>query len=495
MKFAEGIVDVLEAFDLTKSYRDAAELAGCSPSTVARYVALREQGGLRVRPLQRSRLVDPYLEKVEEWVNASRGKVRADVAYQKLVDMGFQGSERTVRRAVQAVKRAYRQGHRRVYQPWIVEPGLWAQWDYGLGPEIQGQPTLLFCAWLAWSRYRVIIPILDRSQGTVIWCIDTALRRFGGCPTYALSDNEKTLTTGHIAGIAIREAEMVAVGRYYGLSFRSCVPYDPETKGGSESTVRVAKADLVPTEANLLEKYGQMVEMEEACAALELEVNTRPHRVTRRPPMEMLMEERQRLHPLPAEPYTRALGESRVVGQTTPMVMFQGGEYSVPWTLAGETVWVRMHGEDVIMVRAGEDGAQEVARHRRTTPGHPRVKEEHFPPRRHDPLNRQPKARTKEEADFLQLGPGASSWLVAAGAAGASRVRSKMAQAVSLSKIHGTEAVAEALSQAGSSGRFGGGDLESILTYQATVGTGKFQRASESFSLQGGTSDWAGVGR
>jgi hypothetical protein len=353
----------------------------------------------------------------------------------------------------------------------------------------------LFCAWLAWSRYRVIIPILDRSQGTVIWCLDTALRRFGGCPTYALSDNERTLTTGHIAGIAIREAEMVAVGRYYGLSFRSCVPYDPETKGGSESTVRIAKADLVPTDANLLDEYGRLVELEEACAALEMEVNNRPHRVTRRPPAEMLLEERQRLHPLPAVPYTRAFGESRVVGQTTPMVMFQGGEYSAPWTLAGETVWVRMHGEEVIMVHAGADGAQEVARHLRTTPGNPRVKDEHFPSRDHDPLNRQPKARTKEEADFLQLGLGASSWLVAAGAAGASRVRSKMALAVSLSKIHGAEAVAEALSQAGSSGRFGDGDLESILTYQAMVRTGVGQQASESHSLQGGTAGWAGVGK
>lgn len=87
------------------------------------------------------------------------------------------------------------------------------------------------------------------------------------------------------------------------------MPYDPETKGGSESTVRVAKADLVPTEANLLDEYGQLVELEDACAALELEVNTRTQRVTRRPPVEMLIEDRQRLHPLPAEPYTRAFGD------------------------------------------------------------------------------------------------------------------------------------------------------------------------------------------
>ena len=218
MKFAEEIVEVLEAFDLTQSYGMRRSWRDVLPARLPVTWHCGSREGCECGPCSAPGWSDPYLEKVEEWVDASRGKVRADVAYQKLVGMGFQGSERTVRRAVQVAKRAYRQGHRRVYQPWIAEPGLWAQWDYGLGPEIQGQPTLLFCAWLAWSRYRVIIPILDRSQGTVIWCIDTALRRFGGCPTYALSDNERTLTTGHIAGIAIREAEMVAVGRYYGLS-------------------------------------------------------------------------------------------------------------------------------------------------------------------------------------------------------------------------------------------------------------------------------------
>lgn len=77
-----------------------------------------------------------------------------------------------------------------MYRPWIVQPGLWFQWDYGQGPVVEGRQTILFCAWLAWSRYRVFIPILDRTLPTVIWCLDQALRRFGGCPTYGLSDNE-----------------------------------------------------------------------------------------------------------------------------------------------------------------------------------------------------------------------------------------------------------------------------------------------------------------
>ena len=37
MKFAEEIMQILDAYDLTESF-DAAELAGCSHHTVARYV-------------------------------------------------------------------------------------------------------------------------------------------------------------------------------------------------------------------------------------------------------------------------------------------------------------------------------------------------------------------------------------------------------------------------------------------------------------------------
>ena len=68
MKSREEIMEILEAFDLTGSYRDAAELAGCSHHTVAAWVAKREAGQLPMvgEAQRRDRKVDPYLGKVEE---------------------------------------------------------------------------------------------------------------------------------------------------------------------------------------------------------------------------------------------------------------------------------------------------------------------------------------------------------------------------------------------------------------------------------------------
>ena len=491
MKSAEEIMNILEAYDLTGSLRDAAELAGCSHHTVARYVAGREQG--RAVPgtaARRPGVIDEFLSKLEELVERSKGKIRADKAHEHIAAMGYAGSERTTRRAVAGLKQAYAAGRRRVHRPWVAEPGMWAQYDFGDGPLAGGAATILFCLWLAWSRFRVVLPLLDKSGPSVWAAADVALRRAGGVPTYLLTDNEKTVTVEHVAGIPVRNPGAVQFGRHYGLTVATCVPYDPASKGGSELTVKIAKADLVPTEANLLDEYASFGELEAACEGFCQLVNARPHRITRRAPAEMLAEERARLHPVPAVPFTAALGVTRKADSLS-LVSFEGGQYSVPHELAGQAVWVRRHGGQVVITHAGPAGPVEVARHLVTAPGSPRVDGSHYPPAPPGALNRTPKARTTAEAQFLAIGDGAGLWLAEAAAAGAPRVRAKMAQAVQLAALHGTAAADRALGQAAAAGRFADGDLTAILTHQASAAEGEPTRAGEQSSLAQGTAGWA----
>jgi transposase len=491
VKSREEIMEILEAFDLTGSYRDAGELAGCSHHTVAAYVAKRDEGRLAaVGPVRRERVIDPWLPKIEEWVDRSNGKIRADVCHDKLVALGFDGSDRTVRRAVAEVKASFRAGRRRVYRPWIVEPGMWAQWDWGHGPMVGGRTVNLFCAWLAWCRHRVVIPTWDRTLPTVIACLDASMRRWGGAPTYWLTDNERTVTMDHVAGIAVRHPLIVAAGGHYGVTIATCVPADPESKGGSEATVRIAKADLVPTEVNLRDDYRCWAELVEACEAFMDKVNGREHRVTRRVPAEMLAEEAQRLHRLPEAAYTAAFGETRRVSWSAT-ISFGGVTYSVPHTLVDEAVWVRVDGDEVVAVHVGAAGPVEVARHRRGTPGSPVIDDAHYPPRPDGPLARQPKPTNPAEAEFLAIGEGARAWLVEAAAAGTSRVKVKMAEAVTLSRLHGTERTDWALGHAATFGRFAEGDLASIL---AANPPGQRRSADDSHSLQPGTAAWGRLG-
>jgi transposase len=497
LKKAEEVMEILEAFDLTGSLRAAAELAGCDHKTVAHWVRAREEsgGGLPVAVRPRP-VVGPFAEKVEELVERSRGKIRADRAHEKLVAMGYLGSERTTRRAVAEAKRRFRQEHGRKTRPWVPEPGLWMQWDYGDGPEVAGRSTVLFCAWLAWSRFRVVLPLWDKTLASVVLGLDRTLRRFGGAPTYALTDNERTVSIDQVCGIAVRNPQIVSASRHYGLTIATCVPADPESKGGSEATVRIAKADLVPTDHNLRGAYESFSELELACAAFCERVNAREHRVTRRPPAVALVEERERLHPLPAVPHTVCFGQTRKVSwQAT--ISVGGALYSVPSTLTDERVWARVDGSELVVVHAdGAEGPREVARHALTTPGRPAIRDEHYPPRPAGALERRPRARSAEEAAFLALGPGAEAWLVKAAAVGATRVRRKLAEAIDLAKLHDPQDVEHALAVCAEAGRFGEGDLAEILAHHQAGTVIPFPaRASEEQTLQRSTAAWEGFGR
>jgi hypothetical protein len=107
------VIEILKAFDLVGSLRKAAELAGCD-HTVAHYVKEREDGGgdwrRKQRPLPRT---GEHEVKIAELGERSQGKVRADKVHERLVAMGYRGSERTTRRAVARAKAAYRAGQTR----------------------------------------------------------------------------------------------------------------------------------------------------------------------------------------------------------------------------------------------------------------------------------------------------------------------------------------------------------------------------------------------
>jgi hypothetical protein len=303
---------------------------------------------------------------------------------------------------------------------------------------------------------------------------------------------------------------MVDLGRHYGCVVHSCEPFDPESKGGVEATVKIAKADLVPTHTNLRAAYESFTELEVACAAWGEQVNGRRHRETHRPPAEMLAEERARLHVLPDEPYVLALGGERLVGEDRT-IRWGDVRYSVPPGHEGQTVWCRVHGEELVIVgraqgvqsRPGhhdhpgrEGGLRELWRHRLSVPGRPQIVDAHYPEHAdgNGPKAPRPRPQTKAEEAFLAIGPGAHAWLIEAAATGVARIRTKMARAVELASLLGAARVDEALGLAAINGRFADADLASICDHLARhERAGEQARADESHSAQIGTASWAAL--
>jgi hypothetical protein len=201
---------------------------------------------------------------------------------------------------------------------------------------------------------------------------------------------------------------------------------------------------------------------------------------------------------VPAKSHTVVFGETRKVNwQST--VSVGGAVYSVPHELIDLRVWVRVVGEELIVVGMdGPAGPHEVARHQLTTPGRPSIDDAHYPPRPPGALERRPKGRGQDEKQFLAIGPGAERWLRKAAGEGVARLRRKMEEAVDLAKMHGSDTVNHALEVCAKAGRFADRDLARILAHQQAAGTGgelvPFPGRGEDSSLQASTRAWERFG-
>lgn len=189
------------------------------------------------------------------------------------------------------------------------------------------------------------------------------------------------------------------------------------------------------------------------------------------------------LHRIPTTPFTAAMGETRQVSWSQT-IAFRGARYSVPHAFCDQTVWVRVHGDELVVVAAPDTGAVEVARHQLLAAGQSAIVAEHYPPRPEGgPLERCPRPTSAAEAAFLALGEGARAWLVEAAAVGARHIDRRMADAVALARLWTPAQVDEALGTAATLGRFADGDLASILNANQTT---EPRRASSTHSLQPG---------
>ena len=156
--------------------------------------------------------------------------------------------------------------------------------------------------------------------------------------------------------------------------------------------MRIAKADLVPTDANLRDDYAVWAELVDACEAFMAKVNGRD--ASGHPAATGGDAGRGTANvctACPTSAFTAAFGETRKVSWSAT-ISFGGVTYSVPhsWstTRCGSASTVTRSWPPT----SARQGAVEVARHLLSTPGTRCIDDAHYPPRPAGPLNREPKA-------------------------------------------------------------------------------------------------------
>jgi transposase len=447
-------LDIINAYEETGSMRAAAELCGTTHKTVRRVLERRAAGqrpGRRRAP--RAGLAEPFTDLIYQKVKATDGRITAKRLLPVARAAGYTGSARTFRRAVAAQKVLWRK-HRRVYRPWVPEPGQHLLIDYGTVTTGPNAGLKLFTAVLAWSRWRFVRFTRDESLETTLRLLAECFEALGGVPAVVLADRMGCLKGGVVANVVVPTAGYVRFATHYGFRPDFCEAADPESKGAVEALVRYAKSDLVVPADDFA---GDLAAANAAAVAWCAEVNAAVHSEIAAVPDERLVVERDVLRALPSLRPTMRLGVARKVDKLST-VRIGSARYSVPHLLRGQHVDVTTADDRVQVWHQGEL----VAEHRLVPPGSSSVLDEHYDRPKQAPV-RAVRPRNKAELAFLALGEDAVAFLRAAAAAGTQRLPSHLAAIAALRQAHGHQAVTAALRRAVAFRRFTVEDVRSIL--------------------------------
>jgi transposase len=455
-------LDIINAYEETGSLRAAAALCGTTHKTVKR-VLQRRAAGQRPgrRAVAQPGLAEPFTDLIFGKVKSTDGKITAKRLLPIARAAGYAGSARTFRRAVAAQKARWKR-MRRVYRPWVPEPGQHLLIDYGTVTEGPNRGLKIFTAVLAWSRWRFVRFARDESLETTLRLLAECFEAAGGVPAEVLADRMGCLKGGVVANVVVPTAQYVRFAAHYRFRPDFCEAKDPESKGAVEAVVRLAKSDLVVPACDF---GGDLAVANAAAAAWCAEVNTRVHAETQAVPDERLVEERTLLRALPSLRPAMRHGVVRKVDKLST-VRIGSARYSVPHALVGQHVEVAT-ADDRIEVW---HDATLVASHRLVPPGGTSIRDAHYDRPARKP-RRAVRARTATEKAFLALGEDAETFLRAAAAAGTQRLATHIAQIAALEAAHGRDALVAALRRAVEFRRFTADDVRAILAAGPTAPT------------------------
>jgi transposase len=451
VKTAREELDILTTYAELGSLRATATLCGTTHKTVRR--VLERRSGPRPERPPRAKVTDAVRELVEQRVKATDGRISAKRLLPLCRAEGYTGSSRSLRRAVALAKAAHRR-ERRVYRPWLPVPGEHLVIDWGEEDGLK-----VFCAVLAWSRWRFVRFAEREDQATTLRLLAECFEAMGGVPAVVLADRMACLRGGVTANVVVPATGYVTFAAHYGFRPDFCESADPESKGVVEHLVGYAKRDLLVG----LGPFADLATANAAAVAWCAEVNGRVHAEIAAVPGERLATERTLLRQLPS--LRPAIGPTEVRSvDHLRTVRFRSGRYSVPGTFIRQRVGLHLEGPERVIVHAGT----EIARHRLVGPGEMSLQDEHYGRPARKPA-RAVRPRTAAEIAFLGLGPVAEAFLRAAAAAGTTRLPAELAAIVELARAHGREALTAALERAIAHRRFRAADVRAILAAGAGV--------------------------
>ena len=449
-------MDIIAAYREAGTLRGAAQIAGTTHKTVKRVIARHEAEGARPARVPRGRNYDGVAVLVAGRVEKTAGRISAKRLLPAARAAGYAGSDRNFRRLVSEQKALWRREHHRGRRPAVWSPGEHLVIDWGAEGGLH-----VFCAVLAWSRFRFVRFAGDERAETTLALLAECFEVLGGVPGKVLADRMGCLKGGVVANVVVPTGQYVRFAAHYGFRPDFCEAADPESKGIVENLVGYAKADLMVAQA----PFGDLAAANAAAAAWCAEVNGAVHSEICAVPAERLVTERELLAPLPSLRASLGKMVTRKVDRLS-CVRFGSARYSVPVRLIGSQVQLRTDDGRLLAVVAAT--GEVVAEHVLVAPGEASVRDEHYGGPRAAP-RRAARPKTAAEKEFCSLGPVAEAFITGAAAAGSTRLGTDLAELNTLRAAHGDQEFLAALDRAVAFCRWRPADVRSILAAGAGV--------------------------
>ena len=233
------------------TYRAAARICGTTHKTVKRAVA-KARAAEATPPGAEGVIAHNYDDVsavIAKRVDRTEGRITAKRLLPVVRAAGYEGSARNLRRAVADAKAKWRVDHHRGRRPGVWVPGDMLVFDWG---EIG--PLFVFCAVLAWSRFRFVSFSDNLGADATMAALAQCMETIGGVPKTLLTDRMGCLKAGTVAGHRHPDAGLRALRHPLRHPTGLLLWCDPASKGIVENLVGYVKSDLmIPQELSVSE--------------------------------------------------------------------------------------------------------------------------------------------------------------------------------------------------------------------------------------------------
>jgi transposase len=287
---------------------------------------------------KRASMLDDFVPQILQ-ILAKNGKVSAVVIMQRLRDSGYLGGYTILRDWLAAHRKDFG-AQKEAFLMLDFKPGECAQVDWGEFGDVFGDGSKIHCFVMVLCFSRLLYIEFTRSEKfeDFIRCHEHAYGFFGGVAAENWYDNLGSAVSERHGSLVRFNARFFAYAGHHNFRPHACNKARGNEKGRVENGVKYVRYNFWPGR-----EFRDFNDLCEQARIWQAEfANRREHKVTRKiPELLFAAEDKKKLAPLRRDPYDT----DEIISKEVPPnfhLTYQTNLYSVPWTLVGQIVTLRV---------------------------------------------------------------------------------------------------------------------------------------------------------